>query len=114
MCALIGLRSVKPHHTSGRPGNGTSLDAEGLARLLRAAYDDAGIQRRARAGGVEIVTRRRADDRFSVIINHTDEGAVVDADGDDLLTGMPVAGAIEVAAGGVAVVRSRGASAPTS
>jgi beta-galactosidase len=56
--------------------------------------------------GVE-VTRRTAEDGRSwvFVVNHTDEPASCELTGHDLVADRPVTGVLELAAGGVAVVR---------
>ena len=57
--------------------------------------------------GVEVVRRRDAESTYLFVLNHTDDPASVPADGTDLVTGEPVAGTVDLAPGGVAVVRGR-------
>ena len=59
--------------------------------------------------GVEAVRRYGAQASYLFVLNHTDQPATVDAPGTDLLTGTTCTGTVEVAAGGVAVVREEGA-----
>jgi len=74
---------------------------DGLAAGLGPAGSGAGV-----GAGVEAV-RRVADDGRSwlVVLNHTGADVQLKADGHELLTDRPVAGVLDVTAGGVAVVR---------
>ena len=83
----------------------TRPDAAGMAHLLAAVYEDAGVVAASQPEGLEVVTRRRDDATYLVAVNHLDEDASFDAAGTDLLTGTDVDGAVTVPAGGVAVIR---------
>ena len=95
----------------------TQLDEGARDRLF------AGAAARAGAGpviagappGVEIV-RRHADGGRSwlFVLNHTSAAAVVEVSGVELLSGQPADGRLEVAPGGVAVLREHGSSAAAS
>ena len=84
----------------------THLTGAGLAAVLHRAYADAGLAASELPDDVEVVVRHgdRAD--YVVAVNHTEESVAVPAEGTDLLSGEPVAGAVKVPAGGVAVVRT--------
>jgi beta-galactosidase len=89
---------------------GTRLDDASRARLLGRICAEAGVSARATPDGVEVVRRRHVNDGSSYlfVLNHSDRAATVAGAGVDLLTGVGHAGAITVAAGGVAVVREDG------
>jgi len=87
----------------------TRLESEGLARVMRAAYANAGVILPRLPSGVEAVTRRRDDRLFTVVINHGDQAAEVDLDGEDVISGAAVDGRVTVAAGDAAVVAWRSA-----
>ncbi len=103
-------RPAVTRHTHGA-GSGwyvsTRLDIDGLAPVMAAAYTDAGITPRGLPLDVEVVTRHGADADFVVAINHTAEDVKVDlGDGHELLRDAPVAGAMSISAGSVAVLRT--------
>ncbi|MEU1972724.1 beta-galactosidase [Microbacterium sp. NPDC019599] len=106
-----GPGAGKPAITRKSHGDGvgwyvsTRLDAEGLAALARAVYQDAGVTPAGLPEGVEVVTRRSADAEFVVVVNHRDEAVRLPATGTELITGRVLEGAAEVAPGGVAVIR---------
>jgi beta-galactosidase len=83
----------------------TRLDEEGLNRVMHAVYADARIVLPILPDGVETVTRKRADQRFTVAINHSDQVASLHLDGVDLVSGNQVDRQIDLAAGSVAVVQ---------
>ncbi len=97
--------------TRNRHGSGTGwyvstrLSSTDLASVLDAVYDDAGIVPPRHPDGLEVVTRHGADADYLVAINHRAEPARLAASGVELLTGTRVPGALEVAGGGVAVIR---------
>ncbi|WP_394554462.1 beta-galactosidase [Agromyces sp. MMS24-JH15] len=84
----------------------TRLDAEGLRTVMDDVYADAGIAPTGHPDGLEVVTRRGDAADYVVAINHRDEPARLAASGLELLTGTEVVDAFDVAAGGVAVVRT--------
>ena len=91
----------------------TRPDSTTTAGLLAQACADAGVEATAAVpSGVEVVRRRRADDSYLFVLNHTHLPAPVEVHGTDLVTGT-VAGAdtgtgtegkLTVPPGGVAVV----------
>jgi beta-galactosidase len=85
----------------------TRLEADGLARVMHAAYKDSGVAIPRLPTGVEVVTRRRDDRLFTVVINHGDRAATVRLDGEDLISGDDVHGSVDLEAGDVAVVMQR-------
>ncbi|MFC8193408.1 beta-galactosidase [Cellulomonas sp. NPDC057328] len=84
----------------------TALDVDALAPVLAAVYADAGITPPGLPEDVEVVTRHGADADYVVAVNHSDDDAKVPvAEGVELRSGTPVAGALDLTAGAVAVVR---------
>ncbi|THG33992.1 beta-galactosidase [Glaciibacter flavus] len=83
---------------------GTRLDSVGLKRLMHASYADAGISA-VKTDGLEVVSRRRGAEHFTVAINHRDRPGVLDLHGQDLISGERFAGETEISAGAVVVVR---------
>jgi beta-galactosidase len=84
----------------------TRLGAADLADVLGRAYADAGVAvPDAVPDGVEVVRRVADDGSYLVVVNHGTDPAVVPATGVELLTGADCAGAVEVPAGEVRVVR---------
>jgi beta-galactosidase len=84
----------------------TRVDADGTAALVRRLCREAGVTVEDRPG-VEVVRRVGATSSYLFVLNHTDREVTVAADGVDLLSGRSCSGTVTVAAGGVAVVRSR-------
>ncbi|HEY5880729.1 MAG TPA: beta-galactosidase [Nakamurella sp.] len=81
----------------------TRLDVDGIARVLRRVYPDAGLAPVLDLPeDVEIVTRHSADCSFRFLINHGDKPADVPALGVDAVTGVEYDGTVP--AGGVRVV----------
>lgn len=84
------------------------LDSEGIDALIASLVREAGVAPVAPTRpGVEVT--RRTDDSgtsWTFIINHTETRASVPVSGFDLVADRAVDGTVEVAAGGVAVVRS--------
>jgi beta-galactosidase len=89
---------------------GTRLDDASRARVLGRICADAGVSTCATPDGVEVVRRRHVNggSSYLFVLNHSDRAATVAGAGVDLLTGVRHAGAIEVPAGGVVVVREDG------
>lgn len=106
---LAGVPSVTRHAR----GAGTAwyvacrTDARGTAALVRRLLDETGIRPvAATRPGVEVVRRVDNDDRSWVfVLNHTEEPATVPLSGHDLVRDARVDGTLDLAAGGVAVVR---------
>ncbi|GAA1967402.1 beta-galactosidase [Microbacterium deminutum] len=84
----------------------TRLDADGLAKLMRRVYADAGVSPSDLPEGVEVVTRRGADADYVVAVNHREDAVELPVTGVELLAGREVAGSLTIAAGDVAVVRT--------
>jgi beta-galactosidase len=117
---LVGRPAVTRH----RYGAGTAWyvstrpDDDTYRRLLTDAALDAGATPTCpdAPDGVEAVRRRRAGRSWLFLLNHTDRAHRVPAAGVELLTGATVDAAVDVPAGGVAVVReapaARGGPAP--
>lgn len=106
---LAGTPAVTRHDvgTGAAWYEAARLDDDGLARLLSAVLDEAGVPARSSAGpGVEIVSRQGADGEYRFVINHTGAEASAPATGTDLLTGQDWSGSVLVPAYGVAVVHS--------
>lgn len=86
---------------------GTELTDSALPDLIDAVLDQAGLDHRVAVhAGVEIVHRCGLRKRFSFIINHSDEPALVTIPGRNLLGDNSFAASITVDAGAVAVVES--------
>ncbi len=106
-----GPLAGNPAITRNETGSGTAfyvataLDAQGYAALLASVFAAAGVETRALPAGVEVVTRSRADARYSFVINHAREEVALSLRGTDLVTGTPANGTITVPAGAVAIVR---------
>jgi beta-galactosidase len=85
----------------------TRLDDAALARLLREVCARAGVRPVLEdlPAGVEAVRRRGDAAAYLFLLNHGAEAATVAASGVDLLTGRQHDGAVELPAGGVAVLR---------
>lgn len=107
-----GPGAAKAAITRHRRGEGagwyvsTRLDAAGLRILMSAVYADAGITPSPYPDGVEVVVRRGAGADYVIAINHTDDAATVAATGVELLSGTPLDGSLEIAGGGIAVIRT--------
>ena len=85
---------------------GTRLDAAGMRALLHEVYADADITPSGVADGLEVITRHGADAVYRIAVNHRDDDVELDASGIELLSGAEVSGALTIAAGGVAVIRT--------
>ena len=84
----------------------TRPDDAGLAALLDIVAAQAGLPRPLDvAGDVEVVRRVSPEADYLFVINHGVEAAVIPGSGLDLLTGTHHQEAVEVPAGGVAIVR---------
>ncbi|MFC0682667.1 beta-galactosidase [Lysobacter korlensis] len=109
---LDGPGAGKPAITRSRHGSGlgwyvsTRVQNAGMRTLMDAVYADAGIVPSGLPEGFEVVTRRGTDADYIVAINHRDDAVSLPASGVELFTGADVPETLEVAPGGVAVVRS--------
>ena len=115
-----GPLSGQPAITRNSFGAGTAwyvsthLDEGARDRLIAAAAAQAGAGPVVAGAppGVEIVRRHGDGGRsWLFVLNHTPGPAVVDASGVELVSGRPVPGRLEVAPGGVAVLREHVTSA---
>jgi beta-galactosidase len=103
---LAGLPAITRHQ--GAYYVSTRLDAGGLLGLVLALCDQAGVQAPARVPpGVEAVARSGGEGRLLFLINHGIEDARIDVGrrAEALLGGPVEEGAVDVEAGGVAIVR---------
>ncbi|GGL02140.1 beta-galactosidase [Mangrovihabitans endophyticus] len=113
-----GVLDGRPAVTRHALGHGeswyvsTRVDAGGLATLLRTVAEAAGIGPVCAdlPPGVDAVRRRDGERSWLFLLNHTPEAHAVRAAGVDLLTGDRADGIVELAAGGVAVIREDPAS----
>lgn len=85
----------------------TRPDAAGLAALLDAVYDDAGIAPAGLPAGVEAIRRVSDEAEYLVAINHGTDAVSLPTSGFDLLTQEEARGMLVLNAGDVAVIRSR-------
>ena len=88
----------------------TELDDAAHGELRAAALAAAGLTPEVPGlpAGVEAVRRRAADGRsWLFLLNHTTEPVRVPANGTELLSGVQVAGSLELPPRGVAVVREQ-------
>ncbi|GEL95574.1 beta-galactosidase [Cellulomonas composti] len=85
----------------------TRLGIDALAPVLEAVYADAGLTPTNLPSDVEVITRHGDDADFVVAINHTAEDVKLDlGDGQELLAATSVTGALDLAAGATAVLRT--------
>jgi len=95
-------------HGAGRAWYvGTRLIPDDLTALLTRLVTEAGVSRHDPPSEVEVVRRRRHDESYLFVINHSDQPATVAGSGVDLLTGRTHDGRVRVEAGDVVVVRER-------
>ncbi len=84
----------------------TMLDAEAMrATVLRAAVDAGVTVEPKHPSELELIRRSNGDASWLFAINHGATPVTVDARGEELVTGVSIAGAFEVAGGAVAIVR---------
>lgn len=105
---LPGVPAVTRH----RRGRGTAwyvatrLSDKGTADLVHRVLNEADVQPVAQSQpGVEVVRRSGGGRSYLFALNHTAHDAVVDAYGEELISGRRCAGRLQVPAGAVAVVR---------
>lgn len=84
----------------------TQLDDEAYGSLVEQVVRGAGVELSDRPADVEVVRRRSGDTRWTILINHGDAAVVVPIEGYELLSGVDVTGALNLAAGAQAVVRN--------
>ena len=107
-----------PAVTTNAAGSGrawyvaTRLDATAVGALTDRLLSEAGVTPVVGTRpGVEVVRRTAEDGRsWLFAINHTDEPAVLEVHGHDLVADQEVGGSLEVGPGGVAVVREQPSS----
>lgn len=84
----------------------TMLDAEAMRATVARAAVDAGVTVEPKhPAELELIRRSNGDASWLFAINHGATPVIVDARGEELVTGASVAGAFEVPAGAVAIVR---------
>jgi len=84
---------------------GASLTPATVTALIDTLIEQSSLERTIAApAGVEAIRRITTDGPALFVLNHTDEPVSVATDGVELLTGGAVAGTVDIAAGGVAVV----------
>jgi beta-galactosidase len=86
----------------------TSLTPEGMAELLAVLCEDAGVEPLLRnlPEDVEVARRSKDGTDWTFFINHSPEGVQLPVSGFELISGQDLGGALELAAGSIAVVRS--------
>ncbi|MDN3495849.1 beta-galactosidase [Planococcus sp. APC 4015] len=104
---LNGLPAVTRRHVGSGSAWYVSADLdEGLDALVDAVVADAGVAARVPvAPDVEAVRRERDGATWLFLVNHSEVPVSIPASGFDLVGGRDVEGTIEVAAGGVSVIR---------
>ncbi|WP_127473317.1 beta-galactosidase [Microbacterium sulfonylureivorans] len=115
-----GPSAGSPAITRNAWGRGTAwyvatlLEADALRALLGRVAAEAGVRPPAAVrggdGALEIVRRRGADASYLFVVNHGDAAAVAEASGFELITGMPVAGDVDVPGGAVRIIREEAAA----
>lgn len=110
---LDGLPAITRHrHGAGAAWYvSTELADEAYARVLDEAYARVRGAPEPPPTGVELVRRTGQDATWLFALNHTDQPRQVAATGVDLVSGEQVTGAVRLAPGGAAVIRT-GAAAP--
>jgi beta-galactosidase len=105
-----GLPALTRRRGAGGAGDAWYLatlpDRVGLARIIDHALTAAGAGRAAGARpDVDVVRRVGPDRSYRFIINHGDQDVLLNARGQDLVTGDTASGTIRVPAGAVRVIR---------
>jgi len=77
-----------------------------MRALLHEVYADADVTPSGVADGLEVITRHGADAVYRIAVNHRDDDVELEAAGVELLSGAEISGALTIAAGGVAVIRT--------
>lgn len=109
-----GCLRGQPAITRHRRGAGTGWyvstcpGVEALAHVLARVYDDAGLA--PARHGAEVVTRADDQARYTFVINHAEEPALIAVDGDPVLGPAPHHGVLTVAPGAVGVIRTAAAA----
>lgn len=99
-------------HTFGKGSSyylGTSLEQTGLSWLLGRVIKEAGIQAQAKLPvGVEMTRRSDGTHTWIFILNYSDQPVDVElpVEGVDLVTGVPVAGNVQLEPNGVAIIQA--------
>jgi len=103
-----GLPAITRHQAGQGTGwyVGTRLSADALAAVVADVYADAGITPPQFPEGVEVIARRGDAQDFVIAVNHGDDDVELEITGTDLMTGAAIEGTLELAGGGVAVVRT--------
>ena len=104
-----GMPAITRHEHGAGQGwyVGTRLDAATLAHVLADVYADAGVVPAVHSEDLEVLTRRGEAHDFVIAVNHGADDAELEITGTDLLTGAAIDGTLELAGGGVAVVRTQ-------
>jgi beta-galactosidase len=86
---------------------GTQLDSDGRADLLAEIVAEAGIEPALADAGPDVEAVRRSGEAgtWTFIINHGSESTSVSLAGTDVLTGTDATSGMDLAGGGVAVIR---------
>lgn len=112
--AVGGPVTGSPAVTRNTAGDGrayyvaTSLAPEGMAALLALLCEDAGVEPLLQnlPEDVEVARRSKEGTDWTFVINHSSERVQLPISGLELIGGEDLDGALELAAGSVAVVRS--------
>ena len=84
----------------------TRLAGDDLDRVVQRVLDDAGVRAPFECPkGVELVRRTGGSGSYLFAINHRDEEVSVPVTGHDLVTDQPTGGRLQLAPGGIGVVR---------
>ena len=92
----------------------TLLEADAFRSLVAELAEAAGVEPaavvRGATGAVEIVRRRGVDASYLFVLNHGETPVVVETAGRELITGMPVAGSVDVPGAAVRIIREEAAA----
>lgn len=92
---------------------GTRLDESATRTVIRRLMEEAGVspEHEALPEGVEAVRRHvnsaKSGESFLFLLNHSAEGVTVRASGTELLSGTVISDAVDIAAGGIAVLHQQ-------
>ncbi|WP_396668723.1 beta-galactosidase [Microbacterium sp. R86528] len=110
-----GPSNGHPAITSNAWGSGTAwyvatqLEPAGYQNVMAEMAAAANVRPAAVANGdfsqLEVVRRVGADHSYLFVINHADEAIAVQSQGNEIITGSPVVGHIDVPAGAVRIIR---------